>query len=139
MHLTAGATGAIPLHVVDQDGNPVPGTLTFSVSAPEGLVSISQDGNVTALRAENTETEIGVWINATLNGQPILSNSCVVRVLPENYGVPFAEVSGARTTLYYPTTVNGLRYCCAGEPNLKYLPSTSMPTRLSPADGDQPL
>jgi PKD repeat protein len=108
MHLTAGATGAVPLHVVDQDGNPVSGTLTFSTSDPQDLVSISPSGYVTALRAENTSTEIGVWVDANLNGQPILSNTCVVRVLPENYGVPFAEVSGQRTTLYYPTSVNSV-------------------------------
>jgi hypothetical protein len=107
LHLTPGAESPVPLHVVDQDGNPVPGTLTFSTSDPQDLVSISPSGYVTALRAENTSTEIGVWINANLNGKPILSNSCVVRVLPEDYGVSFAEESGQRTALYYPTEVNG--------------------------------
>jgi hypothetical protein len=60
LHLTPGAESSVPLHVVDQDGNPVPGTLTFSISDPQDLVSISPSGYVTALRAENTSTEIGV-------------------------------------------------------------------------------
>ncbi len=107
LHLTPGATSTVPLQVVDQDGNPVLGMLTFSVSNPtDPLVSVSTDGYVTALRAENAGTEAGVWINATLSGQlAAISNSCVVRVLPTDYGIPFAEASSERTTLYYPTSV----------------------------------
>ncbi len=106
VHLTAGMTGAGPLHVVDQDGNPVSGSLSFTTSDPQDLVSISASGLVTALRTE-AATEIGVWINATLDGQPV-SNACVVRVLSNDYSaVPFAEASTARTTLYYPAEING--------------------------------
>ena len=114
MHLTAGATSTVRLDVVDQDGSPVPGTPTFSTSDPQDLVSISPSGYVTALRAENTSTEIGVWVTAKLNGVGV-SNTCVVRVLPENYGVPFAEVSGLRTTLYTHNRKRS-RYRCAGGP-----------------------
>jgi PKD repeat protein len=107
MHLTAGTTSAVPLHVVDQDGITVSETLAFTINNPpaQPLVSISSSGYVTALRTE-TSNEIGIWVRATLNGQEV-SNTCVVRVLPENYGVPFAEAATARTSLYYPTMING--------------------------------
>ena len=107
MHLTAGATSTVPLQVVDQDGMTVSGSLAFTVSGPQNLISILSNDHVKAERVENTTTEIGVWIHATLDGKPV-SNTCVVRVLPNDYSaVPFAEESGQRTTLYYPTEVNG--------------------------------
>jgi hypothetical protein len=107
MHLTAGATSLVPLRIVDQDGRPVSGTVTFTSSDPQDLVSISPSGYVTALRTENADTEIGVWVSANLNGQSMVSNSSIVRVLPANYGNAFAEASGQKTALYYPTNVNG--------------------------------
>jgi PKD repeat protein len=107
MHLTAGTTSADPLQVVDQDGNPVPGTITFTMSDPQDLVSLS-DGYVTAEREEDPDGEAGVWVRATLNNQQIVSNTCVVRVLPEGIAIPdYVEAPGERTRLYYPTFVNG--------------------------------
>jgi PKD repeat protein len=108
MHLTAGATSAVPLHVVDQDGIAVSGTLAFTIKNPpaEPLVSISSSGVVTALRTE-APSEIGIWVSAALNGQEV-SNTCVVRVLPNDYStVSFAEAVTARTSLYYPTMISG--------------------------------
>lgn len=110
IHLNEGQTSGVPLHVVDQDGNPASGTPTFSIWDPPtpALISIDSSGYVTALRPEYTAAEIGVWVNATLSGGPSVSNSSVVRVLPEGYSIPaFAEVIGENTVLYYPATVNG--------------------------------
>jgi PKD repeat protein len=108
IHLTAGTTSAVPLDVVDQDGNSVSGALTFEVSGPQDLVSVSEYGYVTALREENPEGEAGIWINALLDGHPSLANKAVVRVLPAEYDIPvFTEALGERTGLCYPTSVNG--------------------------------
>lgn len=108
MHLNVGQTGGVPLRVVNQDGNPVPGTMGLTTSDPQDLVSIDASHYVSALRAENTTNETGVWVNATLNGQSIVSNTSVVRVLPVGYAIPnFAEAVGESTALYYPTAING--------------------------------
>lgn len=107
MHLTVGTTSTVPLRVVDQDGIAVSGTLAFTKSDPQDLVSILAGGYVEAEREENTAEEAGVWVNATIDGNPV-SNSCVMRVLPAEYAIPgFAEAAGERTALYYPTTANG--------------------------------
>jgi PKD repeat protein len=110
IHLNVGQTSGVPLHVVDQDGNPASGTPSFTINNPPNpaLVSISSSGYVTALRAEDTASEIGVWVEAALTGGPSVSNSSVVRVLPQGYTIPgFAEVIGEKTALYYPTAING--------------------------------
>jgi PKD repeat protein len=108
IHLNVGETSGAPLHVVNQDGNPVSGTLGLTTSDPQDLVSVDASKYVMALRAENAASEIGVWVNATLNGESIVSNKSVVRVLPVGYAVPnFSEAVSENTVLYYPTTVNG--------------------------------
>nr|WP_320191497.1 hypothetical protein [uncultured Desulfobacter sp.] len=67
------------------------GPPTFTTTSdPQDLVSIDSSGFVTALESG-----------------PIVSNTCVVRVLPEEYAIPdFIEAQGERTILYYPTSVN---------------------------------
>jgi hypothetical protein len=107
IHLNVGEISGVPLHVVDQDGNPVSGTPIFTTSDPQDLVSINGLGYLEALRAEDTDDEIGVWVDATLTGGPMVSNSSIVRVLPEGYAIPeFAEEIGEKTVLYYPPSIN---------------------------------
>jgi hypothetical protein len=111
MHLNVGQTSGVPLHVVNQDGYSVSGTPSFTIYNPyqagAALISINSSGYVTALRAEDTANEYGVWVDAVLTVVPIASNS-VVRVLPVGYAIPgFTEVIGEKTALYYPPTING--------------------------------
>lgn len=108
LHLTDGQTSAAPLQIVDQDGMTVSGTLSFTVDGPQGLVSVDASGYVTAHRNENPDSEAGAWISATLDGEPVVANTCVVRVLPENYGLSFLEAAGPLTALYYPEVVEDL-------------------------------
>jgi hypothetical protein len=104
LHLTAGAISAVPLTVIDNSGNTVPGSVTFH-GYDTSLISISGDGHVTALRAEGS-TEIGTWVSASVNGVPAASTA-IVRVLSTQYGIPFTRVVGENTVLYYPTPVKG--------------------------------
>jgi hypothetical protein len=104
MHLTSGATSAVRLVVRDEAGNPLNGQVYF-YGYDNSLISVDSLGYVHALRAE-TDNEIGTWVAAQLDGQEV-QNSCVVRVLSQDYGWEFAEVVGAHTVLYYPITING--------------------------------
>lgn len=104
LHLTVGTVSAAPLEVRDQSGNAVAGSITFSISDTT-MISVSTDGYVTALREEGP-FEIGSWIQAMIDGHPV-ANTCIVRVLSEDYGTPFYEIVTENTALYYPTDVNG--------------------------------
>ena len=104
LHLVAGQTTATPLQFRDQSGNLVTGVTAFD-PGDATLVSISEDGYVTALRTE-TSTEIGAWMHAKLDGK-WAANSCVVRVLPTDYALAFSEIVGEHTVLYYPSSIEG--------------------------------
>lgn len=104
LHLVSGTTSPVPLAVVDNAGNTVPGDITFH-GYDTSLISISPGGYVTGLRTEG-DTEIGTWVHATIDGVAA-SNTAVVRVLPSAYGIPFSQIAGQNTILYYPTNVNG--------------------------------
>lgn len=100
-HLTNGATGSEPLTAKDHEGNPVTGDLTvFGYDA--SLISVSSSGEVTALRQE-APNEIGTWAFARVDDKPV-ANGSVVRVLSQNYGIPFTQVQTANTVLHYPTS-----------------------------------
>lgn len=104
LYLTAGATSSEPLVVHDAAGNNVAGSINFS-GYNSSLISVSPDGYVTALRIE-ASNEIGTWIRAYIDGQEVIGR-CVVRVLSQDYEVPYAELEGENTSLYYPTDING--------------------------------
>lgn len=104
LHLVPGETSAVPLRVLDKHGNTVTGTVLFS-NFDTTLISIAQDGYVTALRAEGP-TEIGTWVVAHANGI-LVESTCIVRVLSRNPGTEFIWVAGQNTALYYPATVRG--------------------------------
>ncbi len=106
MHLVDDATSAVPLHLRDAAGAPAPEALSFNPGDPS-LVSIAPSGHVTALRTEGP-AEIGAWASATLTaaGRPA-ANTSVIRVLPQDYAVPFAEAIAGKAVLYYPTVVKG--------------------------------
>ena len=104
MHLVNGATGAVPLQVVDADGIVVSGTVQFS-GYDTTLLQISADGFVTALRGE-AAGEIGTWVSATLDGVYV-ANTCVVRVLPATPSAAYARLDTAHTALYYPSVLDG--------------------------------
>jgi hypothetical protein len=102
LHLTPGATSEEPLVIRDQAGNVVSGEVEFH-GVDETLISIDEDGYVTALRVERDD-EIGNWVHATFNGRPV-SNTSIVRVLSKDYGIEFEEIVGENTVLYYPVQV----------------------------------
>jgi hypothetical protein len=104
MHLTAGATSSEPLVVIDRSGTVQSGTVVF-FNYDASLISIDSLGYVHALRVE-TDAEIGTWVNAQLDGE-FIDNSCVVRVLSQDYGFSFTEVIGNHTILWYPVSING--------------------------------
>ena len=104
LHLTAGATSPQPLVVRDRSGAVQSGTLVFS-NYNTSLISIDALGYVHALRTE-TSSEIGTWVNVEFNGQPV-QNTCVVRVLSQDYSLNFTEVVGEHTVLYYPVSIMG--------------------------------
>jgi hypothetical protein len=104
LHLTAGATSSQPLVIRDRSGVVQSGTLVFS-NYNTSLISIDALGYVHALRTE-TDAEIGTWVQAQFNGQAV-NNTCVVRVLSQDYGLDYMEVVGEHTVLYYPTVING--------------------------------
>jgi hypothetical protein len=104
MHLTSGAVSAEPLIIRDESGNPLSGTVTF-FGYDGSLISIDPSGYVTALRAESG-TEIGTWVNAQYNGHSV-ANTCIVRVLSQDYGLSFTEVVGDHIVLWYPTSIDG--------------------------------
>ena len=104
LYLTAGATSSEPLVVHDAAGNNVEGFVYFT-GYNSSLISVSPDGFVTALRTE-ASNEIGTWIRASIDGQEVIGR-CVVRVLSQDYEVPYAELEGENTSLYYPTDING--------------------------------
>ena len=104
LHLVAGSTSTIPLIVIDDSGNTVSGNLTF-FGYDTSLISISEDGYVTALRAEGS-SEIGTWVSASVDGVQVASTT-IVRVLSSQYGVPFSRLVGQHSVLYYPTIING--------------------------------
>jgi hypothetical protein len=104
LHLVAGATGAVPLSVVDGQGNEVEGDVTFH-GYDATLISISPAGYVTALRTEGA-TEIGTWVSATIDGQPAASTS-IVRVLSAESGASWAQIVEEHTALYYPASLDG--------------------------------
>ncbi len=104
LHLTDGATSAVPLTLRDSNGNPVSGVVNFGGYDPS-LISISGDGFVTALRQEGPN-EIGTWVHATIDGQ-IAANTCIVRVLGQDYDLSFNEIVGENTVLYYPAAIDG--------------------------------
>jgi hypothetical protein len=103
LHLAGGTTSAVPLRIIDDSGNSVSGNITF-YGYDTSLISISEDGYVTGLRAESN-SEIGTWVSASLNGVPVASTT-IVRVLSTQYEIPFSRSLGANTVLYYPTSVN---------------------------------
>lgn len=104
MHLVDDATSDLPLTVVDGDGTPASGTIEYDVGDPT-LVSIAPDAYVTALRVEGS-SETGTWIGATLDGHGV-ANASIVRVLPQDYGVPFSERKTNRTVLFHPAAIGG--------------------------------
>jgi hypothetical protein len=103
LHLTAGATSSQRLVVKDRSGAVQSGTVSF-YGYSTSLISIDSLGYVHALRAE-TDNEIGTWVNAQFNGQAV-QNTCVVRVLSQDYDLDYTEVVGEHTVLYYPTMIN---------------------------------
>ncbi len=106
MHLVDDATSSVPLHLRDAAGAPAPEPLSFD-PGDATLASIAEDGLVTALRSEGP-AEIGAWASATLTteGRPA-ANTSVIRVLPQDYAVPFAEAIAGKAVLYYPMVVKG--------------------------------
>jgi hypothetical protein len=104
VHLTAGEVSAEPLVVRDGFGNVQDGSLVF-FNYDTTLISVDSLGYVRALRAE-LSNEIGTWVQATFNGE-YLNNSSVVRVLSRKYDLPYTEVVGDHTALYYPTEIGG--------------------------------
>jgi hypothetical protein len=104
LHLVAGQTSSVPLSVRDRNGSPVPGAVTF-IGFDATLISVSASGFVTALRAEGP-AEIGTWVTALIGAERVGSRA-VVRVLSTARPEPFAFVTRANTTLYYPTTIAG--------------------------------
>ncbi len=104
LHLAAGVTSVVPLTIVDDNGKTVSGNVTYH-GYDTSLISISGSGYVTALRAERS-SEIGTWVHATINEVPV-ANTTVVRVFSKELAVPFSQLTGENTVLYYPTNVNG--------------------------------
>ncbi len=104
MHLTSGATSVGRLVVRDASGVVQSGTVAF-FGYDTSLISVDTAGYVHALRAEG-DGEIGTWVNALLDGQPV-QNTCVVRVLSQEYNLDFTELVGEHTVLYYPAYIEG--------------------------------
>ena len=104
LHLTAGAVSSQPLVVKNRSGTVQSGTVVF-YDYNTSLISIDSLGYVHALRAE-TDEEIGTWVNAQFNGEKV-QNTCVVRVLSQNYNLDYTEVVGEHTVLYYPVSISG--------------------------------
>jgi hypothetical protein len=104
LHLTAGATSSQRLVIKNQSGVVQSGTVVF-FGYDASLISIDTLGYVHALRTE-TGLEIGTWVQALFNGHPV-QNTCVVRVLSQNYNLDYTEVVGEHTVLYYPVSIDG--------------------------------
>jgi len=104
LHLTAGAVSSQPLVIKDRSGAVQSGTVVF-YGYNTSLISIDSLGYVHALRAE-TDVEIGTWVNVQFNGQ-MVQNTCVVRVLSQDYNLDYTEVVGENTVLYYPVSIDG--------------------------------
>jgi hypothetical protein len=104
LHLTAGAVSSQPLVVKNRSGAVQSGTVVF-YGYNTSLISIDSLGYVHALRAE-TNNEIGTWVNALFDGQTV-QNTCVVRVLSQDYNLDYTEVVGEHTVLYYPVSISG--------------------------------
>ncbi len=104
MHLTPGGVSAESLVVKDQFGNVQSGTLMFH-GYDNTMINVDSRGYVQALRAEYAG-EIGTWVRADFNGE-LVQNNCIVRVLSQEYDLPFVEIAGEHTLLWYPTTIEG--------------------------------
>ena len=101
---TDGATSAVPLTLRDSNGNPVSGVVNFGgyYLCPSRLAAMV---SWTALRQEGLN-EIGHLVHATIDGQ-IAANTCIVRVLGQDYDLSFNEIVGENTVLYYPAAIDG--------------------------------
>lgn|GEM_PF-3221084 len=104
MHLTTGTVSSQPLVIKDRSGTVQSGTVVF-YGYNASLISLDSLGYVHALRTE-TDNEIGTWVNAQFNGETV-QNTCVVRVLSQNYNLDYTEVVGEHTVLYYPVSIKG--------------------------------
>lgn len=104
LHLSMAGTSSAQLGVFDRAGNPVTGGLAF-YGYDSSLVSVSETGLVTALRAEEAD-EIGTWILASVSGMQV-DNAAVVRVLSADPEALFAEHPMLRSVVWSPTEVEG--------------------------------
>ena len=102
LHLTNGDTAT--LQVMDESGTLADGTLAF-FGYDGSLISISPGGLVTALRTEGP-SEIGTWVNVTLDGQWV-ANTCIVRVLSDSVPDNYVTVESENTILNYPQDIRG--------------------------------
>jgi hypothetical protein len=102
LHLTPGTTSTIPIRVIDDIGNTISGVMNF-YGYNAGLISISTDGYVTALRGEGS-AEIGTWVSATIDGK-VVNSKTIIRVLSTSYSIPFSQLASQHTVLYYPTNI----------------------------------